>query len=166
MTDALTRKLASLDDTLDLADALGSVLRAGDVVLLSGQIGAGKTFFARALIQSLQDIPEDVPSPSFTLVQVYDTQSGEIWHSDLYRLADPDQCIELGLTEAFDTAINLVEWPDRLGDLTPDTALHLEFSIPESTNNLTMDDASEDTQRQVTLTWQNDSWRQRIKAIL
>jgi tRNA threonylcarbamoyladenosine biosynthesis protein TsaE len=68
------------------AAALGKSLRCGDILLLEGHIGAGKSFFARSLIQSVQDIPEEVPSPTFTLVQTYDTQIGEIWHADLYRL--------------------------------------------------------------------------------
>lgn len=124
--------LSSPDETAALAERLAAVLAAGDVILLSGGIGAGKTHFARALIQSLQDIPEDVPSPTFTLVQVYDTRAGELWHSDLYRLSHPDEVVELGLLEAFETAICLVEWPDRLGDLTPPGALHLGFALTQT----------------------------------
>ena len=111
--------LPSPEATATLAARIGAMLAPGDVLLLSGGIGAGKTHFARALIQSMQDDPEDVPSPTFTLVQVYDTPKGELWHSDLYRLSHPDEVIELGLDEAFATAICLVEWPDRLGDLAP-----------------------------------------------
>ena len=88
---------------------------------------AGKTHFARNLIQSLMAEPEDVPSPTFTLVQAYDTPSGEIWHCDLYRLSAAEEVDELGLTEAFDTAICLVEWPDKLGPLAPRGALTLTF---------------------------------------
>ena len=75
--------------TADLAARLGARLQPGDVLLLEGPIGAGKTHFARSLIQSLLTEPEDVPSPTFTLVQVYDTEKGEIWHADLYRLTGP-----------------------------------------------------------------------------
>jgi len=120
--------LNSPDDTGDLARRIGAKLRPGDTLLLDGTVGAGKTHFARSLIQSLLDVVEDVPSPTFTLVQTYDTQIGDIWHADLYRLTAPDEVIELGLTEAFEDAICLVEWPDRLGDLVPDDALHLSFS--------------------------------------
>ena len=101
--------LASPDATAALARRFGTVLRAGDTLLLQGDIGAGKSYFARALIQSLQDIPEDVPSPTFTLVQTYDTRLGELWHADLYRLGDPGEVEELGLTEAFTSAICLIE---------------------------------------------------------
>ncbi|MBY6090502.1 tRNA (adenosine(37)-N6)-threonylcarbamoyltransferase complex ATPase subunit type 1 TsaE [Maritimibacter alkaliphilus] len=114
--------------TSDLAARLGARLQPGDVLLLEGPIGAGKTHFARSLIQSLLTELEDVPSPTFTLVQVYDTEKGEIWHADLYRLTGPDEAVELGLTEAFETAICLIEWPDRLGDLVPPGATHLTFT--------------------------------------
>ena len=121
--------LTSPEATCALARQLATRLSPGDVLLLSGGIGAGKTHFARCLIHALQDPPEDVPSPTFTLVQVYDTAAGELWHADLYRLSDPDQCEELGLADAFETAICLVEWPDRLGELTPPGALHMGFSV-------------------------------------
>lgn len=124
-----TITLPSPDATCALAAALAPRLRPGDVLLLQGGIGAGKTHFARCLIQTLQEVPEDVPSPTFTLVQVYDTPAGEVWHADLYRLSDPDQCVELGLLDAFETAICLIEWPDRLADLVPPGALHLDFSV-------------------------------------
>ncbi|MFN3644891.1 MAG: tRNA (adenosine(37)-N6)-threonylcarbamoyltransferase complex ATPase subunit type 1 TsaE [Gemmobacter sp.] len=110
-----------------LADRLGP----GDVLLLEGPIGAGKTHLARALIQhrlAAAGRMEDVPSPTFTLVQVYDNASGEIWHADLYRLSHPAEVAELGLDEAFGTALCLVEWPDRLGKLTPAHALHLTLA--------------------------------------
>ena len=120
--------LASPDDTCALARCLAEDLRPGDVLLLSGGIGAGKTHFARCMIQALQDTPEDVPSPTFTLVQEYQTRRGALWHADLYRLSGPDDVIELGLIDAFDTAICIVEWPDRLGDLAPANALVIRFS--------------------------------------
>lgn len=151
---ATTLTLASPDDTCALAMALGARLRAGDVLLLSGEIGAGKTHFARCLIQSRLDAPEDVPSPTFTLVQVYDTANTEIWHADLYRLSSPDDCIELGLTDAFETAICLVEWPDRLEDLTPAKALHL-----------TLADRGGDA-RQLTAQWTDPRWAGVLEGLL
>lgn len=163
MTQTRLHDFTSTQQTANFASALGNILRMGDVLLLSGEIGAGKTFFARALIQAVQDIPEDVPSPSFTLVQTYETNTGEIWHSDLYRLSDPDQCLELGLIEAFETAICLVEWPDRLGDLAPQTALSLNFEAPVTVTGF--DSACEDTHRRLKITWQDKSWDTRIEAI-
>lgn len=123
---------SSPDQTADLARRIAARLGPASVLLLEGNIGAGKTHFARSLIQHLLAQPEDVPSPTFTLVQTYQTPDFEIWHADLYRLSHPDEVFELGLTEAFDTALCLVEWPDRLADLAPDTALTLRFSVGDS----------------------------------
>lgn len=107
--------LSDAEATADFARRLGQELQPGDTVLLSGPIGAGKTHFCRSLIQSRLMAAEDVPSPTFTLVQTYDSEAGEIWHADLYRLSDPAEVVELGLTDAFKSCICLVEWPDRLG---------------------------------------------------
>lgn len=110
--------VSSADQMADLGRCLAENLGAGDTVLLAGEIGAGKTHLARTIIQTLLEAPEDVPSPTFTLVQVYETPKFEIWHADLYRLTDPDEGVELGLDAALHTAVCLIEWPDRLPELT------------------------------------------------
>lgn len=130
MDDAVTFFLADDAATADLGRWLADRLRPGDVLLLHGPIGAGKTHLARALIRARLGAEVDVPSPSFTLVQTYEDPAGDIWHADLYRLSHPDEVIELGLEAAFATAICLVEWPDRLGQLMPDPAIHLTL-MPE-----------------------------------
>ncbi|MEX5598196.1 tRNA (adenosine(37)-N6)-threonylcarbamoyltransferase complex ATPase subunit type 1 TsaE [Pseudophaeobacter sp. C1-32P7] len=147
--------LASAEDTADLAQKIAGALCPGDCLLLEGPIGAGKTHFARHLIQSLQDIPEDVPSPTFTLVQTYEVPAGELWHADLYRLSSLDEVEELGLLAAFDTAITLVEWPDRLEELAPQHALHLTFAL---------DPDSEDA-RLLTLRWSDDRWQPLMEQV-
>ena len=127
-TDTGAIELQTEAETQALAACIGARLRPGDTLLLDGGIGAGKTAFARALIRAATGNPaEDVPSPTFTLVQTYATPRGEIWHADLYRLSHPDEARELGLAEAMEHAICLVEWPDRLGDLAPPGALTLWF---------------------------------------
>ncbi|MDP4034388.1 MAG: tRNA (adenosine(37)-N6)-threonylcarbamoyltransferase complex ATPase subunit type 1 TsaE [Pseudorhodobacter sp.] len=119
--------LPSPEDTARLGEWLAMHLRPGDAVLLEGHIGAGKTHLARALIRARLGRMEDVPSPTFTLVQTYQADDVEIWHADLYRLSHPDEVIELGLEEAFQSAICLIEWPDRLGGATPPDALRLHL---------------------------------------
>lgn len=105
--------------TEKLGRIVGTALRAGDVVLLDGPIGSGKTAFVRAAIADRMRYSEEIPSPTFTLVQTYEADE-RIWHSDLYRLSDPDEIAELGLEEAFVDSIVFIEWPDRLGPFLPD----------------------------------------------
>src|SRR5690606_8410371 len=96
---------------------LAAGLRPGDTVLLSGGIGAGKTHLARAAIQALLALDgqaDEVPSPTFTLVQSYDSARGEVLHADLHRLTDPRDLDDIGLTEALGRAICLIEWPELI----------------------------------------------------
>ncbi|QXT40166.1 tRNA (adenosine(37)-N6)-threonylcarbamoyltransferase complex ATPase subunit type 1 TsaE [Gymnodinialimonas ceratoperidinii] len=121
--------LPSPQATDALAARLAAVLRAGDALLLSGGLGAGKTHLARALIRAAMGNPEEpVPSPTFTLVQTYETGDTALWHADLYRLGDPSEVDELGLTEALDEAICLIEWPDRLAPDWPENAVLLHLT--------------------------------------
>lgn len=120
--------LPDADTTAALARAIEPHLAPGDTLLLGGPVGAGKSHFARSLIAARlarHGRHEDIPSPTFTLVQTYDAGGVELWHADLYRLTSPDELFELGLDEAFDTAICLIEWPDRLGAEAPTDALQL-----------------------------------------
>ena len=127
MSDApLKFPLPSEEDTTRFGRWLAWHLRAGDVVALEGPIGAGKTHFARAFIRARLKTEEDVPSPTFTLIQTYPADV-DIWHADLYRLSHPDEVLELGLEEAFSTSICLIEWPERMGTLLPADAIHLRF---------------------------------------
>jgi tRNA threonylcarbamoyladenosine biosynthesis protein TsaE len=115
--------------TAALAARLAAIARPGDSLLLSGPLGAGKTAFARAFIRALAADPAlEIPSPTFTLVQTYETPIGEIAHFDLWRLTGPAGLEELGWDET-DQKITLVEWPDRLGPLTPAHALHITISL-------------------------------------
>lgn len=123
----LTLDLPDAEATEALGARLAALARPGDVILLQGPIGAGKSSLARAVIRARLGQEEEVPSPTFTLVQVYEADGVEIWHADLYRLSHPDEVWELGLDDAFSTAICLVEWPDRLGAHVPPDALHLKL---------------------------------------
>ncbi len=107
------------NDTITLAANLALASSPSDIFLLHGPLGAGKSVFARAFIQTLCGAGIDVPSPTFTLVQTYDSAKATIWHFDLYRLEDSDEIYETGWEDALDGGIVLVEWPERLGHLTP-----------------------------------------------
>ncbi|WP_299950054.1 tRNA (adenosine(37)-N6)-threonylcarbamoyltransferase complex ATPase subunit type 1 TsaE [uncultured Ruegeria sp.] len=155
MNTPLKLTLNSPQVTADTAARISSALQPGDTILLEGTIGSGKTHFARALIQSVLTVPEDVPSPTFTLVQVYETRIGEIWHSDLYRLTSVEEIEELGLTEAFDTSICLVEWPEKLGQLTPDSALLIQF----------VTDPDDQDTRHLALSWSDPKWNAKLEII-
>lgn len=134
------------EDTMTaLGRRLAPMLHPGDTVLLRGPLGAGKTHLARAIIQArlaAAGLFEDVPSPTFTLVQVYSDGETEIWHADLYRLSGPQEVSELGLDEAFATAIVLIEWPNRLGSEAPDDALDAEFIVEGESRKIRFTSAS------------------------
>ena len=145
--------LPSEADTIALANRIASLLRAGDVVLLAGPIGAGKSFFARALIRARLGNPaEEVPSPTFTVVQTYQADGVEIWHCDLYRLSSTQDVFELGLDDAFTQAICLIEWPDRLGDLAPADAIVLTFQAKDDYHSVTFSGSA--------------PWAKRLESIL
>jgi tRNA threonylcarbamoyladenosine biosynthesis protein TsaE len=126
--------LPSLAETEALARRVSRLLRPGDAVLLSGPLGAGKSAFARALLRDMAGDPAlEVPSPSFTLVQSYETPRGTVHHYDLWRVEPGPDLRELGLDDAF-ADIALVEWPDRLGDHAPADALGIAFTpYPDGT---------------------------------
>jgi len=144
--------LTSPNETAALAKRLATTLGPGDTILLTGDVGAGKTHLARALIQSRLSFPEDVPSPTFTLVQTYDSSDGtEIWHADLYRLTDTSEVEELGLIDAMQSAICLIEWPDRLGSLRPSAAL-----------DITLETTGPEDHRALTMRWSDQRWDNKL----
>ena len=130
--NALDLHLPAPADTQALGRALARLLRAGDVLALRGDLGAGKTALARALIRALPGPPgaadEEVPSPTFTLVQSYPRRPTEVWHFDLYRIERPEEVYELGIEEAFAGGISLIEWPERMAGLLPEDRLDITLT--------------------------------------
>ncbi len=123
--------LPDLPATQAFAARLAARVRPGDAILLEGPLGAGKTAFARAFLRAVSgNSGLDVPSPSYTLVQSYDTPLGPVHHFDLWRLDGPDSVTELGWDELVRDIV-LVEWPDRLGDLRPSPALEIVLTPQE-----------------------------------
>lgn len=126
-------KTSSEDETIKAAAEFAVTLKPRDIVLLNGDLGMGKSVFARALIRTLTGNPDlDVPSPTFTLAQTYDTPKGDVWHFDLYRLKDPEELYEIGWEDALSSDIILVEWPERLDYLTPKKAINVTLAQGET----------------------------------
>lgn len=121
--------LPSPDATGRLGAAVAGALRAGDAVLLYGDLGAGKSTLARGLVRALTSAEEDVPSPTFTLVQFYEGRGFPVAHFDLYRLERPEEAYEIGLDEALDEGCAVVEWPQRLGSRLPADRLAIRLTI-------------------------------------
>ncbi|MCC9621008.1 tRNA (adenosine(37)-N6)-threonylcarbamoyltransferase complex ATPase subunit type 1 TsaE [Thalassospira sp. MA62] len=138
-----------------LAAQLAAVAEAGDVILMHGTLGMGKSAFCRAFIRALAQNPhEEVPSPTFTLVQVYDLEPLPVWHFDLYRLSDPEEVHELDIEDAFSDAVSLIEWPDRLEYLTPENRLDIHIEPGENPDG-----------RVFELIAHGDAWHARIDAL-
>ena len=156
MTAVAARCALNLPDeaaTLRVAARVADLLRAGDLVTLKGELGSGKTTFARTAIREIAgDQKLEVPSPTYTLMQSYDTLRGPVVHADLYRIGGPDELAELGWDEASDAAIVLVEWPDRLGPLLPADRLDIAMSFAGP------------TERRATLTG-HGAWESRLTTL-
>jgi tRNA threonylcarbamoyl adenosine modification protein YjeE len=120
--------LDGLAATTALGTRIAAGLGVGDAVALRGDLGAGKTTLARAILRGL-GVREDVPSPSFTLVQHYETPRLAVRHYDFYRIETPDELNELGLDEALDDGAVLIEWPERAPEYIPADALHVELTV-------------------------------------
>lgn len=145
---------ATPGDTDALAAWLALILKPGDLIALEGELGAGKTSFARALISHIAGSEtEEIPSPSFALAQTYETPRYPVMHVDCYRLTDEEEARELGIEEALEAGPVLVEWPERIAGLLPDHYLGLRF-----------DDAEDDSARDVTLTGHGD-WAARLARL-
>ncbi|MHA6719519.1 tRNA (adenosine(37)-N6)-threonylcarbamoyltransferase complex ATPase subunit type 1 TsaE [Sphingomonas sp. RS6] len=137
--DGTMFRLDSLDAALALGAGLAAVVRPGDVIALSGPLGAGKTSIARGLLAAL-GLEGEAPSPSFAIVQPYDPPEVRIpvLHVDLYRIDDPEEAEELGLHDARAEAVLLVEWPERLSDAAWTDALWLTLEVaPDGARRLT-----------------------------
>ena len=137
MSLPLRRTVSVADEagTLRLADDIAAIARPGDVIALHGDLGMGKSAFARAVVRRLAGDPNlEVPSPTFTLLQSYETARFPVHHFDLYRLANPDELIEIGFSEAVGEGLSLIEWPDRAGDELPVERLDLVISEGDGLN--------------------------------
>jgi len=119
--------LTDESETEALAARLAGMCGRGDILALTGDLGVGKTVFARAFIRACTHADEEVPSPTFTLLQVYETSDDPIHHFDLYRLRTAEEVLELGFDDALHDGVTLVEWPDRLGPYLPRDRLDVKL---------------------------------------
>jgi tRNA threonylcarbamoyl adenosine modification protein YjeE len=140
-------KIDSLNQFLETADIFTQLLKSNDfkpvVVILRGDLGVGKTTFARRIIQNLCNDPDLlVPSPTFTLMQEYIPldRSESIWHIDLYRLNSEEECVEIGLLEIMHSAICFIEWPERMGKYLPKTRIEVIIDINNDGRTLRIED--------------------------
>ncbi len=122
--------------TAALGSALAGLLRKGDVLALAGDLGAGKSTLARSIIQTLMQSPLTVPSPSFTLVQHYESPQGRLAHYDWYRLKEAEEVLELGFEDDCLDAITLVEWPEQGASFLPATTLWITLTTPQDDSRL------------------------------
>ena len=151
---SLTFKILGETRTQALAISLAKLIKNGEQIALKGDLGTGKTLFARAFIQALCGLDTEVPSPTFTLLQTYRTEDGrEIFHFDLYRIENSEEVFELNIDDAFADGISLIEWPERLGSLLPDD--HLELTLSYGTV---------ESHRHVIIA-AGDNWSERLKEI-
>ena len=128
----LQLELPDLSATQQLGALLADGLAAGDVISLSGPLGAGKSALARAIIVSANPSETDIPSPTFSLVQIYElADKTPLWHLDLYRIESPEDAMQLGLDDAFVDAVCLIEWPDRLKKFLPKTTLSVHLCLAD-----------------------------------
>ena len=150
----LTIELPDETATQVLARSLAVLANSGEQLALIGDLGTGKTVFARAFVRALCGADTEVPSPTFTIVQTYDSKDGrELFHFDLYRLESPDEALELDIDDAFADGISLIEWPERLGPFLPPNHLELALSYGDT-----------QSQRRAVIT-AGDNWAERLQEI-
>ncbi len=156
MRTIFSKKLNAIECS-ELGKNVSNFLNVGDVIMLNGDIGTGKTHFARSLINSrmgLENVMSEVSSPSYNIVNVYDNISPIIWHVDLYRLNCSEEIYELGLFSFFEEVIMIIEWPEKMGNLKPKR--YLEFIFEE---------ISDINKRKVSMRTYGENWEKILNAI-
>jgi tRNA threonylcarbamoyladenosine biosynthesis protein TsaE len=128
-------------ETARIASELAQKLHVGDIVALYGTLGMGKTAFCRGFIQSFLN-GQDVPSPTFTLLQTYDTPKFPIYHFDMYRLKSPEEAFEIGIEDAFAEGVSLIEWPEKIGNLLPKKHIRIFIEPDEKGRKITIEGLS------------------------
>jgi tRNA threonylcarbamoyladenosine biosynthesis protein TsaE len=126
--------IKSKKEMADLAREIAALAQVGDLICLKGTLGAGKSFFAKNFINSLQEEETEVLSPTFNLVYSYETKKGEVFHFDLYRIKSAAELENIGFFEALKNGICLIEWPEIAAEFLPENCQEIEIKIPISEN--------------------------------
>lgn len=134
--------------TIAFGRKLAQMAKQGDVFALFGTLGMGKSVLARAFIQSLTGA-EEVPSPTFTLVQSYDAPDFEIFHYDLYRIKSPEEIFEIGMEESVYQGVSLIEWPEMMGGYLPRNCFRIEITPQKDGRKITISSASEEKRQRL-----------------
>ncbi len=134
--DELIFKCVSIEDTKHTAEFFAQFAKSGQCFGLRGGLGYGKTTFFQYFIKSLNPLIQDITSPTFTIVQTYASPISEIWHVDCYRLKYREEFFELGLEEACDHCITIIEWPEIIQDLLPKNTINIDFSIDSKNSDM------------------------------
>ena len=142
----------SEDDTKKLAEKVADVAKIRDIFALYGTLGMGKSVFSRAFIQYLT-AADDVPSPTFTLLQIYEAKDFDIYHYDMYRIKSPEEVFELGIEDAFYQGVSLIEWPEKMERYLPSHAIKIEI-LPLGENS-----------RRILISCENSDQLRRLKSI-
>ncbi len=124
--------LNSKKEMADFAREIAASAQAGNVFCLKGTLGAGKSFFAKNFVNSLQEKPTEVLSPTFNLVYSYDTKKGEVFHFDLYRIKNASELENIGFFDALENGICLIEWPEIAADFLPNNCHEIEIKTTEN----------------------------------
>ena len=139
-------------DTKALARKIADIAKIGDIFALYGTLGMGKSVFSRAFIQHLSNASE-VPSPTFTLLQLYECKKFDIYHYDMYRIKSPEEIFELGIEDAFYSGVSLIEWPEKIEKYLPSNVIKIQFN-PTGENS-----------RQILISSENSDWLQRMRGL-
>ena len=131
-------EINNLEKTKSLAEKIAQLVNKGDVIELNGDLGSGKTTFARFFINCLLEAEEEILSPTFNIVHPYDTKNFTIWHFDLYRIEDINELEEIGVYEAFDEGVSLIEWPEIIGSIVPENRLLVNFTNNENERSVSI----------------------------
>jgi tRNA threonylcarbamoyladenosine biosynthesis protein TsaE len=125
----------SLASLKTLAGKIASLANIGDIILLKGELGSGKTSFAKYFINSISKHDQNVTSPTFNILQIYDCENFSAWHYDFYRIETEEEIVNLGLDDAFSNGVSIIEWPEKIRSFLPQASLEIHFSFTEKHNS-------------------------------